>query len=260
MELDDKPAGPDDVADENQTTDDGNEGEHKDKPAQPPEMTEDEKRLEAAKNKKLAGEAAAHRIARQKAEEERDKANTARMELEKKLEELTKAQAHPQGHATEDEGEMAGLRRQVAELQVLVKASNAKAEAAEQKAKAEKISGHIARLVSEGDFRATKALSSLLEKVVVLDDDGLPIINVKTDEGVKIKVAATVANLMEYKPIDDFDDFVKSKGSPGSGSGRPGNGKLPADGIDRKRVEANDVQYIQANLDKITELKRAGKF
>jgi len=254
-----KPTGSDEQIDEAITTDES--GEQKDKPAQPPaEMTEDEKRLKAAANEKLAGEAAAHRVARRKAEEELAKQTAARVELEKELSDLKKS--HVPQRTTEDESEIATLRRNFAELQVELKAQREENKLDKARAKADRVSGHIAKLLSGDEFQLKGALSQLLEKVVKVEDgSGLLVMDVVSEDGDKLSVAATVENLLRFKPVVDFQDFVKSKGSSGSGSGRPGNGKPSPDGIDWAKVKSNDTVYMQTPgiIEKIMAARAQGK-
>lgn len=225
-------------------------------PPPPPPQTEDEKRI--AKERKLADEAGAQRRRAQKAEKEAADAAIALKKSQDELAELKAKQTSP-GAAAEDEAEKVTLQRALSDMQRQMKEMRDQKDAAEEKSRMSRIKSSVSQLIAGDEFVAQGALLKLLVPEMEIAADDEVVFNAIDEDGEKIKVAATVANLKKYKPIPDFDAFVRTKGSPGAGSGRGGNGKVPGDGIDRKRIADNDVAYIQANMPKIEKLRAEGK-
>lgn len=230
--------------------------------APPAEKTEDEKRKD--RERKANAEAAQSRVARKKAEQERDEAKMRVAELESKLAEIdAKVKATPQGPTPEQETQVAKLTRDLTELNTRFKKSEEARAKAEDDSRSQQIKAHLSSVISDTEYLATDALKELLAQRIRVSKDGICVMDVE-DEGETIEVAVNRDNLKKHKPIPNFEQFLKPSGKPGSGSQPPGSRRLPPDGIDREKCNMDsplyDQVYYLANLDKITELKRKNQF
>jgi hypothetical protein len=210
---------------------DGKAGEGKDDSGGAGKYTP--KQLEAF-NIKLKAEAAALRAKHRESE-------TKVADLQKQIDELKAKPAPPQDDKADSE--VAKLQRSVNELSTQLKAERDTLAKERASLKAEKINGTVAALVTDGKFILPKVMARILRDAVDIDADGAPVLLVTDEDGEKVKVKATLDNLLKFKPVDDFDSFLPTSGVSGAGS-RGGSG-VSGDGIDWGKVKAGDVDYIE---------------
>jgi len=228
---------------------------------------EDEAAKRAAQDKKLTEEAAAWRLkyrgAESRIKELEDAHNASKAALEAQIEELRSRggsgkDTNPQGGAgaqpIESHPEFLKIQRTVKEL-----SDNLRTEretlANERKAlRTEKIQRAVSEVTGEGKFLMQGVFRKMLTDRVDIAKDGAVVLKVPNEVGGTDDVPFTLQNVLKYRPIEEFDSFLPSNGSAGSGSGG-GNGNgggNASDGVDWAKVNANDLDYIQKNMTKIT--------
>lgn len=231
----------------------------------------DEAAKKAEQDRKLAAEAAGWRTKLRDKEKEFEEHRASTLtQIEQLNAQIAEMQsrletANPQGGKDGANGngtgkpdpEIANLRRTVTQLSNDLKTEREQLAKERKQLRDEKIGRKVTEIVSEGKFVMPTILRKMLGEKIDISTDGQLVLKVKNEVGGIDEVEATLDNVMKYKPVDDFDSFVKSEGSGGSGSN--GGGNRPAnDGIDWNRVKANDLDYIAANLTKINAAIAAG--
>jgi len=221
---------------------------------------EQEAARKAAEDKRLSQEAANWRTKLRQKEQEftefKTAAETQIEALKAQMAEIESRGTTPQGDKGDRKGtpdpELVKLQRQIAQLSTDLKTVREERDKERNQLKSEKIQRRVSEITAEGAFLMPKIFGRVLTEKVDVASDGEIILKVRNEAGGIDEVPASLENVMKFRPVDDFESFIKSEGSGGSG-GHGGNRQPANDGIDWSKVKGpgRDLDYIAKHMTKI---------
>jgi len=180
-------------------------------------------------------------------------------ESQKKIEQLTseiealKTQNTASPGGDQSASEVAGLKRQMSDLQKSLKEQQDRAAKAEEMSKQEKLDNALLKAVSDAKLVDPDEATLLLKAKgrARIADDGKPVF-VISDNGEEREVVITAEAIRQHKLVSE--KFFPAEGVAGSGS-RGGARGAGASGVDMNRA-LTDLAYFEANKEKILAERR----